>query len=86
MALLIQLIDLLYWILVLAIIARAVLSWVRTDPYNPFVRIIVQITEPILAPIRRVLPATAGLDFSPLIAIIGLDILHRLLITLLLSL
>lgn len=50
------------------IIARAVISWVNPDPYNPIVRFLYQATEPVLAPIRRRLPMM-GIDFSPLIVI-----------------
>lgn len=85
---LIALIELLYWVLAIAILVRVLLSWVRTSPTNPTLRLIVHtisrvtilITEPILAPIRRLLPGTMNLDFSPFIAIIGLDIIRRLLI------
>ncbi len=85
MFILIQVIELVYWVLTIAILARVLLSWVRMDRYPAVVRLVVQITEPILAPIRRLLPATAGLDFSPVIAIVGLDILRRLLVSILLK-
>jgi YggT family protein len=50
------------------IIARAILSWVSPDPYNPIVRFIHNVTEPILDPIRRRLPFhTGGIDISPII-------------------
>jgi YggT family protein len=50
------------------IIARAVLSWVSPDPYNPIVRVIYNITEPVLSQIRRRLPVSfSGIDFSPII-------------------
>lgn len=53
------------------IIARAVLSWVSPDPYNPIVRFIHNVTEPILYPIRRRLPLYAGgIDFSPIIVLL----------------
>ena len=61
----------LYYVLSLyqwVIIARAVLSWVNPDPYNPIVRFIHNITEPVLAPIRRKIPTSfGGIDFSPII-------------------
>ena len=56
------------------IIARAVLSWVSPDPYNPIVRFLIQVTEPLLAWIRRLVPPIAGLDFSVLIAILLVQI------------
>ena len=46
--------------------ARVVLSWIRL-PYNPIVQAIFRITEPVLSPIRRRLPVTWGIDFSPMI-------------------
>ena len=85
MSILIQIIDLLYWVFTLAILARVLLSWTKIDPYHPIARLLVPVTEPILAPIRRLLPATAGLDFSPIIAIVALDILRRLLMSILLN-
>ncbi|HEY52948.1 MAG TPA: YggT family protein [Caldilineae bacterium] len=86
MSFLIQFIDLLYWVLTLAILARVLLSWTKIDPYHPAARLLVQVTEPILAPIRRFLPTTAGLDFSPVIAIVALGLIRRLLVSILLNL
>ena len=52
-----------YWI----ILIRALISWVNPDPYNTIVRFLYRMTEPILTPIRRMLPQT-GVDVSPIIA------------------
>lgn len=61
------LLDLYSWI----IIAAALISWVSPDPYNPLVQFLRRATEPVLRPIRRLLsPYQAGLDFSPLVAIL----------------
>jgi YggT family protein len=58
-----------FWI----IIARAVLSWVSPDPFNPIVRFIYRATEPVLRPIRDRLPtAGMGLDLSPMIVLIAI--------------
>ena len=54
------------------IIARAVVSWVNPDPYNPIVRFLITITEPVLYPIRRRLPTFGGLDFSPILVILAI--------------
>jgi len=54
----------------LVVIARAVLSWVSPDPYNPVVRTIIQLSEPVLYPIRRRVPAIGGLDLSPMLLIL----------------
>ena len=52
-------------------IARAVLSWVSPDPYNPIVRFIHNVTEPVLIQIRKRLPMMyGGIDFSPIIVIL----------------
>ena len=58
------------WAYMWIIIIRALLSWVNPDPWNPIVRFLYQVTEPVLRPIRRRLPYTA-IDFSPLIVILG---------------
>lgn len=54
------------------IIAAAVMSWVAPNPYNPVVHLLRRLTEPVLAPIRQLLPPwkTFGLDFSPMIIIL----------------
>jgi YggT family protein len=53
------------------VIARAVLSWVNPDPFNPIVRFIHNITEPVLYRIRTFLPASfGGIDFSPIIVLL----------------
>jgi len=56
-------------IALIAVVARAIISWVSPDPYNPIVRIINQISEPILFPIRRRVPYFSGIDLSPIIAL-----------------
>jgi YggT family protein len=85
MAFLVYLIDLVFTLLTLAILARVLLSWVNPDPYHPIVRALYQITEPILEPIRRYLPRTGMIDFSPLVAIILLQLIQQLLVRLLLG-
>jgi len=61
--------DMLLSLVMIVVIARAVLSWVSPDPYNPIVRIINQISEPVLFPIRRRVPYLGGMDLSPVIAL-----------------
>ena len=67
---LIQVINAVLTLLWIAILIRAVLSWVPLNPNNPITAIVVQITEPVLMPIRRLLPRSGGFDLSPMIAII----------------
>lgn len=61
-----------FWI----IIARAVISWVNPDPYNPIVNFLYRATEPILHRVRSILPAMGGLDLSPLIVILAIQFLQ----------
>jgi YggT family protein len=66
-------------LLILAIIGRAILSWFPIRPGNPFYRIAVilhQVTEPILAPLRRVIPRIGMLDITPLVALLLLQFIH----------
>jgi YggT family protein len=59
------------------ILARVLMSWVRIDPYSPLARTIYDLTEPVLAPVRNLLPPAGGLDFSPIIVIILLQVLTQ---------
>jgi YggT family protein len=59
------------------IIGRAIVSWVSADPYNPIVRFVYEVTEPLLSRIRRVVPIFGGgIDFSPMILIIAIMFLR----------
>jgi YggT family protein len=63
------------------IIARAVLSWVNPDPYNPIVRFIHNVTEPVLQQVRRRLPlAYAGIDFTPILVLLAIVFLQTFLV------
>ena len=63
------------------IIARAVISWVNPDPYNPIVRFLHSITDPVLLAIRRRLPLSfGGIDFSPIVVILAIIFLQRFLV------
>lgn len=73
------LIDYVLWIYMWIIIIRALLSWVNPDPWNPIVRFLYQVTEPVLRPIRHRLPVT-GIDFSPVVVILGIYFLQLFLI------
>jgi len=74
--------NLFMWI----IIARAVLSWVNPDPYNPIVRFIYNVTEPVLQPVRSRVPAFGGLDLSPFLVILAVIFLKSFVIASLLRL
>ncbi len=64
------------------IIARAILSWVNPDPYNPIVRFLYNITEPVLGWVRRQVPLIfGGLDLSPLLILLAIVFLQRFLVS-----
>lgn len=75
-----NLVDLLIQAYMLVIIARAILSWVSPDPFNPIVRFLYRTTEPVLRPIRHRLPTVAmGLDLSPMVVLVALYVLQQFL-------
>jgi YggT family protein len=61
------------------VIVSVALSWLRLSPENPVVRFVAALTEPVLAPIRKRLPAVGGLDLSPLLLLLVLELVKRLL-------
>ncbi len=75
MLIIIKLLD----IYMLILFVRVLLSWVNPNPHNPIVQILYRLTEPVLAPIRRVLPSMGGLDLSPLVVFAAIIFLKRLL-------
>jgi YggT family protein len=68
-------------ILQIAIIGRALISWFPVDPSNPLVRVLTEITEPVLAPLRRVIPRFGMIDLTPMVAIIVLSIAQQALLS-----
>ncbi len=71
-------ISIYWWV----IIARAILTWVNPDPYNPIVRFLYNVTEPVLYRVRRTIPISmaGGIDFSPVIVLLGLYFLDAFLV------
>jgi YggT family protein len=73
-----KVVDVVLSIFMWIVIARAVLSWVSPDPYNPIVRFIHKVTEPVLYQIRRRIPVNfGGIDFSPIIVFLAIIFLQR---------
>ena len=71
--------SLLSTVLYFAILARVLTSWIQvapTSPFFPVIRLIYGVTEPILGPIRRVLPGTGMFDFSPVVALLIMHLLR----------
>ena len=81
MTILISVIDLVFTLLSFVIIARAVLSWFPHDPYNPspIVVWLNRITDPMLDPLRRVIPPIGMMDLSPIVALVILQVLQAIL-------
>lgn len=73
-----QLLDLLFDLYFFAIIIRSVLSWVGQGVYNPATALLYSLTEPLLRASRRLLPPMGGIDLSPLIPLIGIQLLKML--------
>jgi YggT family protein len=69
-----QLLSTLLWVLILA---RVIISWTNPRGGGSLVAFVYQVTEPILAPIRRLIPPTSGIDWSPLIAMLILGVITR---------
>lgn len=74
-------IDLLFYALNLAILIRVVVSWLNVNPYNPFISLIYQVTDPILEPLRRIIPPLGMLDITPIIALLLLSVVQQVLLT-----
>jgi YggT family protein len=74
-------IDILAWVLVIAIIVRALMSWFAQSQGSSLGRVLDDITEPILMPIRRMLPPVGGLDFSPILAIVLIQVVRYVVIS-----
>ena len=73
-----KVLDVVLVIFVWIVIARAILSWASPDPYNPIVRFIHNITEPVLHQIRKRLPVNfGGIDFSPIIVLLAIIFLQQ---------
>lgn len=63
----------------LVVIGAVIISWARLPPSHPLANLLYSLTEPALGPIRRVIPPMGGLDVSPLVLLIGLQLLKGLL-------
>ena len=76
-----SILDMALTIYMWVIIARALLSWVNPDPYNPIVRFLYKVTEPVLGWIRRRVPVVfGGLDLAPLLVLLAIVFLQRFLV------
>ncbi|HET7772014.1 MAG TPA: YggT family protein [Chloroflexota bacterium] len=78
-----QFIEWLVYILVIAIFLRSILSFFWRGEENPIMRILLEVTEPILAPLRRVIPSVGMLDLSPFVAMILLQFVGSIVVSML---
>ena len=85
-AVLLRLINVIFTIYSLAFVARALLPWFRVSYYHPVMRVLVQITEPLLGPLRRYIRPVGGIDFTPMVALLLLWFVEQLLQVLILAL
>ena len=79
----VEVLTTIFWI---AILARVILSWIPIDQSSPFHQVVVfvhEITEPILGPIRKVLPNFGFLDLSPMVALFLMILIQRILVSVL---
>jgi YggT family protein len=79
----VQVVNLVFEVLVWLIIIRCLLSFIRHDPYQPVIRFVYEVTEPVMKPFRKIIPATAGIDFSPFIAVLAIGLVQRIIVRLL---
>ncbi len=75
-----KILDIAITVYIWIVVIRALLSWVNPDPYNPIVRFLAAVTDPVLSPIRRRLPYLGGIDLSPVIVILILYFLRLFLV------
>lgn len=77
----IEIIDIIFRLYELILVVRVIMSWVQIESGHPVVKFIYDMTEPVLRPIRNILPTERiGIDFSPLIVLFILEILKKALI------
>jgi YggT family protein len=82
-----QVISLVFQIYIFIVIARALVSWVNPDPYNPIVRFLFNVTEPVLTQLRRYLPLQfSGIDLSPIALLLILSVVQQLLLQIIVQL
>jgi len=73
-----QLVDLAFSVFIFAILIQAILSWNTPGTYNPVTSVLFSLTEPVLRPVRRFVPPISGFDLSPLVALLGLQVIRML--------
>jgi YggT family protein len=80
----IRLVNIAIQVLVYLIIARCLLSFIPHNPYQPIIRFVYDITEPVMRPFRKIIPSAGGIDFSPFVAVLAVEMARYIVIQLLL--
>ena len=75
-----QVLHLLLNVYMLLVIARAIISWVSPDPYNPIVNFLYRATDPVLRYVQRIIPPLGGIDLSPILVLIVIVFLDQFLV------
>jgi YggT family protein len=75
-----ELVGLVLNVYLFAILILVIISWINPGTYNPVISLLHSLTEPVLAPCRRMLPPISGMDFSPILALIGIQLCKMLLL------
>lgn len=73
-----QIVDAAFEVMIWLVVIRCLLSFVRHNPYQPVIRFIYEVTEPVMAPFRRLIPAVGGIDFSPIVVFLVLELVRQL--------
>ncbi len=81
-----QLVDAVLTIYTWILVIRVLISWVNPDPFNPFVQFLMKVTDPVLQPLRRVIPPIGPLDISPIVVFLLLRTVQTFLVRTLLDL
>ena len=77
-----ELLTLAFNVFIFSILIQVILSWINPGAYNPVISLLHSLNEPVLRPLRRMLPPISGIDLSPLLALLGLQVLKMLTIPL----
>jgi len=80
-----SIVNVMFEVYTFLIIAEVLMSWVPHDRYHPVFRFIEEVTEPVLRPFRRLIPVVGGIDFSPIVALMAVELVRRVILSLLIG-
>ncbi len=82
---LISIVNTIFTVYVYLVLARVLISWVPHNPSQPIFKFIYEVTEPVMAPFSRLIPNIGGIDFSPIVVILAIEVLQKIVISILVS-